>query len=154
MYYISDMINNDQTDMNSIPLMVTSSNSKEYLNICKKDNIFEIEKLVKCCNSILPNKFLIKEVDDLYEYIKIYIELEDFQHDYKEDEEVYLIGFQKANMVGITDKEGVIDLSRMFVKMIGKLFTKKEDILETNKINVGIKEFTGGDRKLFCAYEE
>ena len=64
----------------------------------------------------------------------------------------------KTNVSGVTNKEGVIDLSRMFVKMIGKLFTKKEDILETNKINVGIKEFTGGDkiedRKLFCAYEE
>ena len=52
-----------------------------------------------------------------------------------------MIGFQKANMVGVSNKEGVIDLSRMFVKMIGKLFTKKEDILEINKINVRIKEF-------------
>ena len=63
-------------------------------------------------------------------------------------------------MVGVTDKEGIIDLSRMFVKLIGKLFTKKQDILETDKINIGIiKEFTGGDkiqeeRKLFCDYEE
>ena len=115
---------NNNNNMKTIPLVLSSLNSYTILFVTKVDEMFRIERLyanrkIKTIDTYVNTK------EDVIKIIDTYIDIQDSLFQYKE-ELAYDVGFDNDILRGETNKNTCKERVRDLVELVGKLYRKNE----------------------------